>query len=82
MNEFRGGIRKIVERTPVPVIPMALSGLWGSMWTRSEGNPFQRSFKRGPLSALQLAVGDVVAPEQATPEYLQQQVQTLRGAWL
>jgi 1-acyl-sn-glycerol-3-phosphate acyltransferase len=81
MNEFRGGIRKIVERTPVPVIPMALSGLWGSMWTRGEGNPFQRSFKRGPLSALQLAVGDVVAPEQATPEYLQQQVQTLRGAW-
>ncbi|SFB81289.1 MFS transporter [Collimonas sp. OK412] len=82
MNEFRGGISKIVERTPVPVIPMALSGLWGSMWTRSAGNPFQRSFKRGPLSALQLAVGDVVAPEQATPEYLQQQVQTLRGAWL
>jgi len=81
MNEFRGGIRKIVERTPVPVIPMALSGLWGSMWTRSAGNPFQRSFKRGPLSALQLAVGDAVAPAQATPEYLQQQVQTLRGAW-
>ncbi|GAC1334039.1 MAG: MFS transporter [Collimonas sp.] len=81
MNEFRGGIKKIVERTPVPVIPMALSGLWGSMWTRSAGNPFQRSFKRGPLSALQLAVGEAVAPTQATPEYLQQQVQTLRGAW-
>ena len=81
MNEFRGGIKKIVERTPVPVIPMALSGLWGSMWTRSAGNPFQRSFKRGPLSALQLTVGEAVAPTQATPEYLQQQVQTLRGAW-
>ncbi|WP_211454620.1 MFS transporter [Collimonas antrihumi] len=81
MNEFRGGIKKIVERTPVPVIPMALSGLWGSMWTRSAGNPFQRSFKRGPLSALQLTVGEAIAPTQATPEYLQQQVQTLRGAW-
>ncbi len=81
MNEFRGGIKKIIERTPVPVIPMALSGLWGSMWTRSAGNPFQRSFKRGPLSALQLTVGEAGAPTQATPEYLQQQVQTLRGAW-
>jgi 1-acyl-sn-glycerol-3-phosphate acyltransferase len=81
MNEFRGGIKKIIERTPVPVIPMALSGLWGSMWTRSAGNPFQRSFRRGPLSALQLTVGEAVAPTQATPEYLQQQVQTLRGAW-
>lgn len=81
MNEFRGGIKKIIDRTPVPVIPMALSGLWGSMWTRSAGNPFQRSFKRGPLSALQLTVGEAVMPTQATPEYLQQQVQTLRGAW-
>ncbi|MEO6918880.1 MAG: MFS transporter [Collimonas sp.] len=81
MNEFRGGIKKIVDRTPVPVIPMALRGLWGSMWTRSAGNPFHRSFKRGPLSALQLAVGEPVAPEQATPEYLQQQVQLLRGEW-
>ncbi|HWX01763.1 MFS transporter [Collimonas sp.] len=81
MNEFRGGIKKIIDRTPVPVIPMALRGLWGSMWTRSGGNPFQRSFKRGPLSALQLAVGEPVAPGQATPEYLQQQVQALRGEW-
>lgn len=81
MNEFRGGIKKIIERSPVPVIPMALRGLWGSMWTRSGGNPFQRSFKRGPLSALQLAVGEPVAPAQATPEYLQQQVQALRGEW-
>ncbi|WP_211442071.1 MFS transporter [Collimonas humicola] len=81
MNEFRGGIKKIVDRSPVPVIPMALRGLWGSMWTRSGGNPFQRSFKRGPLSALQLAVGEAVAAAQATPEYLQQQVQALRGEW-
>ncbi|MFC5475121.1 MFS transporter [Paraherbaspirillum soli] len=81
MNEFRGGIRKIVDRTPVPVIPMALRGLWGSLLTRSAGNPFHRSFKRGPLSALALAVGIPVAPEQATPEFLQQQVQELRGDW-
>jgi len=81
VNEFRGGIKKIIERTPVPVIPMALRGLWGSMWTRSEGNPFGRSFRRGPLSVLELAVGKSVAPAEATPEYLQQQVQDLRGEW-
>jgi len=81
INAFRGGIRKIIERTPVPVIPMALRGLWGSMWTHSEGNPFGRSFRRGPLSVLELAVGKSVAPAEATPEYLQQQVQDLRGEW-
>ena len=81
INAFRGGISKIIERTPVPVIPMALRGLWGSMWTHGEGNPFGRSFKRGPLSVLELAVGKAVMPADATPEYLQQQVQNLRGAW-
>ncbi|RJG11368.1 MFS transporter [Massilia cavernae] len=81
MNEFRGGIAKIVERSKVPVIPMALRGLWGSLLTRDPGNPFERSFARGPRSKLALAVGVPVTPQQATPEYLQQQVMALRGDW-
>ncbi len=81
MNEFKGGIKKIIDRTPVPVIPMALRGLWGSMLTRGKGNPFGRSFSRGPLSKLSLAVGTPMAPEQATPELLQERVLALRGEW-
>jgi 1-acyl-sn-glycerol-3-phosphate acyltransferase len=81
MNEFRGGIAKIVERSKVPVIPMALRGLWGSLLTRDPGNPFERSFTRGPRSRLALAVGAPVAPQEATPEYLYQQVKALRGEW-
>ena len=81
MNEFRGGIAKILERSKVPVIPMALRGLWGSMLTRDPGGLFERSFTRGLRSKLALAVGTPVAPEQATPEYLQQQVLALRGDW-
>jgi 1-acyl-sn-glycerol-3-phosphate acyltransferase len=81
MNEFKGGIMKIIERSPVPVIPMALRGLWGSMWTRSEGNPFGRSFRRGPLSKLALVVGTPLMPAQTTPEVLRERVQALRGDW-
>jgi 1-acyl-sn-glycerol-3-phosphate acyltransferase len=81
MSAFRGGIRKIIDRTPVPVIPMALRGLWGSMLTRSSGNPFGRSFRRGLFSRLSLVVGDPVAPGQATPESLHERVRTLRGEW-
>lgn len=81
LNEFSGGIKQIVARNPVPVIPMALCGLWGSLWTRSAGNPTGRSFSRGPLSRLALVVGCPVLPEQATPEFLQQQVTALRGDW-
>ncbi|MFD2367992.1 MFS transporter [Pseudoduganella sp. GCM10020061] len=79
--EFRGGIAKILERTPVPVIPMALRGLWGSLLTRDKTNVFERSFTRGLRSKLALAVGAPVAPQEATPEYLRERVLALRGDW-
>jgi 1-acyl-sn-glycerol-3-phosphate acyltransferase len=81
MNEFRGGVAKIVERSKVPVIPMALRGLWGSLLTRDPGKLFERTFARGVRSKLALAVGTPVSPQQATPEYLYQQVHQLRGDW-
>jgi 1-acyl-sn-glycerol-3-phosphate acyltransferase len=81
MGEFRGGIAKIVERSKVPVIPMALRGLWGSLLTRDPGNLFERTFARGPRSRLALAVGAPVEPDQATPDYLHKQVLALRGDW-
>ena len=80
LNEFKGGIMKILERTPVPVIPMALRGLWGSLWTRSADNPFQRSFRSGPFSKLELVVGEPMAVTEVTPEVLRERVAQLRGA--
>ena len=79
MSAFKAGIQKIIARTPVPMIPMALRGLWGSFFSRHSGNPFERTFRRGPRSQLALLVGLPMAPENATPEVLQAQVQALRG---
>ncbi len=81
MNEFKGGIAKVVERSKVPVIPMALRGLWGSVLTRDPGNVLERSFKRGLRSKLALAVGLPVAPADANPAFLREQVLALRGDW-
>jgi 1-acyl-sn-glycerol-3-phosphate acyltransferase len=81
MNEFRGGIAKIVARSKVPVIPMALRGLWGSLLTRDPSNVFERGVARGVRSRLALAVGKPVTPQEATPEYLYEQVLALRGDW-
>ncbi|HZX27372.1 MAG TPA: MFS transporter [Telluria sp.] len=81
VNEFRGGISKIIERSKVPVIPMALRGLWGSLLTRDKTNVFERTFTRGLRSRLALAVGVPVQPEAATPDYLREQVLSLRGDW-
>jgi 1-acyl-sn-glycerol-3-phosphate acyltransferase len=78
MHEFRGGIGKILERTPVPVIPMALSGLWRSVFTRNRAR--MRHITR-LFPKIRLAVGEPVAPAAATPERLHAAVLMLRGDW-
>jgi 1-acyl-sn-glycerol-3-phosphate acyltransferase len=81
MNEFRGGVMKILERSPVPVFPMALRGLWGSFLTRGKGNAFERAFRRGPFSKLELVVGESLLPTAVNPLMLQEKVKQLRGDW-
>ncbi|MBJ7314055.1 MFS transporter [Rugamonas sp. CCM 8940] len=81
LNEFKGGIAKIVARSQVPVIPMALRGLWGHLLSRGAENVFERTFRTGWRSRLALAVGQPVAPQDATPERLREQVLALRGGW-
>jgi 1-acyl-sn-glycerol-3-phosphate acyltransferase len=81
LNEFRGGIAKIVDRSKVPVIPMALRGLWGSVFTRDPSNLFERTLSRGWRSKLALVVGVPVPPQEVTPEGLYEQVLALRGEW-
>ena len=81
MNEFKGGVMKILERSQVPVFPMALRGLWGSFLTRDKGNSFGRSFSRGPFSKLEIVVGEPLLPSEVTPLVLQEKVKALRGDW-
>jgi hypothetical protein len=78
---FRGGIRRIVERTPVPVVPLALKGLWGSFFSREGGAAMTRPFRRGVLSHIALEASAPISPEGATPAALEEAVLALRGAW-
>jgi 1-acyl-sn-glycerol-3-phosphate acyltransferase len=54
---FRPGVQRIVGRTPVPVIPMALQGLWGSFFSRKDGPAMSKPLRRGLFSAIALTVG-------------------------
>jgi 1-acyl-sn-glycerol-3-phosphate acyltransferase len=78
MSNFRPGLQRILEQAPVPVVPMALRGLWGSFFSRSYRGRAMRRL-RGLYSRIGLAAGPPLAPEQATPETLQQAVLALRG---
>lgn len=78
---FKAGIMKILERDPVPVIPVALQGFWGSFFSRKGGGAMSKPFRRGIFSKVGLNVGLPIAPAEVTPESLQIKIQQLRGDW-
>ena len=80
INSFRSGIERIIQRNPVPVIPMALRGLWGSFFSR-RGGPAMRHWPRQFWSRIGLAVGTPSPPERVSANALQAVVAELRGEW-
>lgn len=75
---FRRGIERILARNPVPVIPLALRGLWGSFFSRHP----DRTLRRLPgqfWRRIELVVGQPVPAAEAEVETLQARVSALRG---
>ena len=83
LQPFKGGIMKILENAKrdgveAPVIPMALTNLWGSYFSRAEkGNAMVKPFRRGVFSRVGLNVGDPMAAPVVQPEALQSRVALL-----
>ena len=86
LQEFKGGIMKILETAKSqgmepPVIPMALTNLWGSYFSRVEkGNAMVRPFRRGVFSRVGLNVGAPMAASAVQPAMLKERVQVLLKA--
>lgn len=80
VDVFRPGIERIIEENPVPVIPLALRGLWGSFFSHAGGQAMARRPKRF-WSRIELIAGDIVQPHLAKAEHLRRTVGRLRGAW-
>jgi 1-acyl-sn-glycerol-3-phosphate acyltransferase len=81
LNRFRPGIERIVRRSSVPVVPLALRGLWGSFFSRKDGPAMRRPFRRF-WSRIQLICGPPVPAAAVTAAALEAEVSSLRGdAW-
>ncbi|MBC7955635.1 MAG: MFS transporter, partial [Cytophagales bacterium] len=77
LGEFKGGMMKLLETHPVPVVPMALQNLWGSFFSRAEGNAMSKPFRRGLFSPVGLVAGEPVAAADVTPQGLRTRVAEL-----
>ena len=75
IDEFKSGVTRILQETPVPVIPLALQGLWGSFFSR---DPAKGLFKR-LWSRVTIVAGEAVVGDLAGPEVLRERVLGLRG---
>ena len=78
---FRNGVERILARRPVPVVPMAIRGLWGSIFSRRDSAPGRMRLPRRFWSRIVLAVGEPVAAVDADAPMLEQRVRDLRGSW-
>jgi 1-acyl-sn-glycerol-3-phosphate acyltransferase len=81
LGEFKGGVMKILQTHPVPVVPMALTNLWGSFFSRVEkGTAMVKPFRRGFFSPVGLVVDPAVPAAQVTPAGLRERVAGLLAA--
>ncbi|MCW8334647.1 MFS transporter [Vibrio paucivorans] len=80
INDFMRGMDIIIKRSPVPVIPVALKGLWGSYFSRYKGSACKGLPSRF-WSKLEIEAGEPVPSEQATTAIMRDKVKELRGNW-
>jgi len=76
LQSFQHGIERIVGATPVLVVPVALGGLWGSVFSRSKQS-LVASWRQHIRRRVRAVCGVPVAPKAVSCALLEQRVQAL-----
>ncbi|GAA4859224.1 MFS transporter [Luteimonas vadosa] len=81
---FKSGVERILRRAsdagrPVPVVPMALKGMWHSMWSHNDSRMGRMRVPRRFRAHVEVVAGAPVEGRAATAEGLERQVRQLRG---
>ena len=81
LGEFKGGVMKVLQTHPVPVVPLALQNLWGSFFSRVErGRAMVKPLRRGLFSTVGLVAGAALPAAEVTPALLRSRVESLLAA--
>ncbi|RZA27826.1 MAG: glycerol acyltransferase, partial [Lysobacteraceae bacterium] len=76
---FKSGVEKILEKRPVPVVPMALKGMWSSMWSHRDGRMHRMRVPRRFRAHIEVMAGPSLEGTTATAAQLEAKVRELRG---
>ncbi|GHH53353.1 MFS transporter [[Pseudomonas] boreopolis] len=75
---FKSGVERILARRPVPVVPMALRGMWSSMWSRRDSRMRRMRLPRRFRAHVDVAAGEPM-PGDSSAAALEARVRALRG---
>jgi 1-acyl-sn-glycerol-3-phosphate acyltransferase len=74
LSHFKPGIEWIIERDPVPVIPVAIKGMWGSVFSRKYLKAKYRFLPKNFRRKVRVVCGTPVPPEEVKAKQLQRTV--------
>ena len=81
ITRFKPGIQKVLAETPVPVqvVPIALRGLWSSMWSKRDSALGRMRLPRRFRAEIEVIAGPPIPGAQVTAALLEERVRALRG---
>jgi 1-acyl-sn-glycerol-3-phosphate acyltransferase len=77
--QFKAGVERILKTRPVPVVPMALTNLWRSMFSKRDSRLGRLRLPRHFRAHIELLAGPPIPGAEATAELLEAKVRALRG---
>jgi len=77
IQSFRTGIELIVSEQPVPVVPIALCNLWGSLFSRRDPLHRRRPYKL--WARIEMRIGAAIPPAELSASRLETEIRRLRG---
>ena len=77
--EFKSGVEKILARRAVPVVPIALKGMWASMFSKRNSKLGQLRVPHRFRAHIGVEAGPAVPAAEVSAEVLEAKVKALRG---
>jgi len=76
---FKTGLERILARRAVPVVPLALRGMWASMWSRRDTRLGRMRVPRRFRAHVEVVAAAPLQGAHVNAAFLETQVRTLRG---
>ena len=77
--EFKSGVEKILARRAVPVVPVALKGMWASMFSKRNSKLGQLRVPHRFRAHIEVEAGPAVPAAEVSAQVLEAKVKALRG---